>query len=215
MDVFSMKPINEEKIKFILNLKRKGIRDKEVLKAMETIDRKIFLDGIFKSRSEDDIPLPISCGQTISQPSVVAKMIEKLETNKSCKVLEIGTGSGYLTAILSKLSKRVFSIERHESLKKKAESLLINNNFRNVICILGDGSLGIEYQAPFDRIIISAAAEDIPQILIKQTLDLPTLSHFDFDRHLRTWSVLRYREVHTKEFPGYPFLTKLQSCSFH
>ena len=103
MDVFSMKPINEEKIKFILNLKRKGIRDKEVLKAMETIDRKIFLDGIFKSRSEDDIPLPISCGQTISQPSVVAKMIEKLETNKSCKVLEIGTGSGYLTAILSKL----------------------------------------------------------------------------------------------------------------
>ncbi len=88
-----MKPINEEKIKFILNLKRKGIRDKEVLKAMETIDRKIFLDGIFKSRSEDDIPLPISCGQTISQPSVVAKMIEQLETNKSCKVLEIGTGS--------------------------------------------------------------------------------------------------------------------------
>ena len=78
-----MKPINEEKIKFILNLKRKGIRDKEVLKAMETIDRKIFLGGIFKSRSEDDIPLPISCGQTISQPSVAAKMIEKLETNKS------------------------------------------------------------------------------------------------------------------------------------
>ena len=168
MDVFSMNPVNEEKIKFILNLKRKGIRDKEVLKAMETIDRKIFLDGIFKARSEDDIPLPISCGQTISQPSVVAKMIEKLETNKSCKVLEVGTGSGYLTAILSKLSKRVFSIERHESLKKKAESLLINNNFRNVICILGDGSLGIEHQAPFDRIIISAAAEDIPQILIKQ-----------------------------------------------
>ncbi len=163
-----MKTINEEKIKFILHLKRRGIRDTEVLRAMETVERKLFLDGIFQSRSEEDIPLPISCGQTISQPSVVAKMIEKLETNKSCKVLEIGTGSGYLTALLSKLSKRVFSIERHEILKKKAEALLINYKIRNVICILGDGSLGLERQAPFDRIIISAAAEDIPQILMKQ-----------------------------------------------
>jgi len=77
-----MKTINEEKIKFILNLKRKGIRDKEVLRAMETINRRLFLDGIFQSRSEDDIPLPISCGQTISQPSVVAKMIEKLESKR-------------------------------------------------------------------------------------------------------------------------------------
>ena len=97
-----MTNIDENQIKFILNLRRKGIRNKEVLKAMETIDRKLFLNGVFQSRSQDDIPLPISCGQTISQPSVVGKMIEKLEINKSCKVLEIGTGSGYQTAILSK-----------------------------------------------------------------------------------------------------------------
>ena len=163
-----MTNMDENQIKFILNLRSKGIRDKEVLKAMETVDRKLFLNGIFQSRSQDDIPLPISCGQTISQPSLVARMIEKLEINKSCKVLEIGTGSGYQTAILSKLSRRVYSIERHRTLKRKAEALLLDNNFRNVICILGDGSLGIEKQAPFDRIIVSAAAEDIPKILIKQ-----------------------------------------------
>ena len=158
----------EDKIKFILNLKRKGIKDKIVLRTMESIDRKLFLDGIFLSRSQDDIPLPINCGQTTSQPSVIAKMIEKLEINKSCKVLEVGTGSGYQTAILSKLSRRVYTIERYEILKKKAEKLLFDNGFRNVTCISGDGSLGIENQAPFDRILISAAAEDIPKILIYQ-----------------------------------------------
>jgi protein-L-isoaspartate(D-aspartate) O-methyltransferase len=98
----------------------------------------------------------------------VAKMIENLEINKNCKVLEVGTGSGYQTAILSRLSRRVYSIERHEFLKKKAEELLLKNYFKNVTCIFGDGSLGMEHQAPFDRIIISAAAEDIPQKLIEQ-----------------------------------------------
>ena len=159
---------SEKQLKFILNLKRKGIKNKDVLNAMETVDRGLFLEGIFKERSQDDIPLPINCGQTISQPSIVAKMIEKLEINKNCKVLEVGTGSGYQTAILSKLSRRVYSIERHEFLKQKAEELLLNNYFKNVTCIFGDGSLGMEYQAPFDRILISAAAEDIPQTLIKQ-----------------------------------------------
>ena len=163
-----MKTISETNLKFILNLKRKGIKNKEVLKAMETIDRKLFLEGVFQELSQYDIPLPINCGQTISQPSVVAKMVEKLEIDKSCKVLEVGTGSGYQTAILSKLSRRVYSIERHESLKKKAELLLLKNNYKNVTFIFGDGSMGIEHQAPFDRIIISAAAEDIPKILIDQ-----------------------------------------------
>ena len=163
-----MTSVSENQIKFILNLKRKGIKNKDVLNAMETIDRGLFLEGIFQERSQDDIPLPINCGQTISQPSIVAKMIEKLEINKNCKVLEVGTGSGYQTAILSKLSRRVYSIERHEFLKQKAEELLLKNYFKNVTCIFGDGSLGMEHQAPFDRILISAAAEDIPQTLIKQ-----------------------------------------------
>ena len=168
MKVLSMTSASENQIKFILNLKRKGIKNKDVLSAMETIDRGLFLQGIFRERSQDDIPLPINCGQTISQPSIVAKMIEKLEINKNCKVLEVGTGSGYQTAILSKLSRRVYSIERHEFLKQKAEELLLKNYFKNVTCIFGDGSLGMEHQAPFDRILISAAAEDIPQTLIKQ-----------------------------------------------
>ena len=168
MKVLTMTSVSENQIKFILNLKRKGIKNKDVLNAMETIDRGLFLEGIFQERSQDDIALPINCGQTISQPSVVAKMIENLEINKNCKVLEVGTGSGYQTAILSRLSRRVYSIERHEFLKKKAEELLLKNFFKNVTCIFGDGSLGMENQAPFDRIIVSAAAEDIPQILIKQ-----------------------------------------------
>ena len=120
MKVLTMTSVSENQIKFILNLKRKGIKNKDLLNAMETIDRGLFLEGIFQERSQDDIALPINCGQTISQPSVVAKMIENLEINKNCKVLEVGTGSGYQTAILSRLSRRVYSIERHEFLKKKS-----------------------------------------------------------------------------------------------
>ncbi len=159
---------NEKKLKLILGIKKRGIKDNRVLNLIETIDRGIFLDGIFKARSLDDVPLPINCGQTISQPSIVAMMTEKLELTKRCKVLEIGTGSGYQTAILSKLSRRVYTIERHENLKKNAEKLLSRNGFKNITTLLGDGSLGIESQAPFDRIILTAAAEDIPQILLQQ-----------------------------------------------
>ena len=159
---------NEKKLKLILGIKKRGIKDNRILNIIETIDRGIFLDGIFRARSLDDVPLPINCGQTISQPSVVAMMTEKLELTKRCKVLEIGTGSGYQTAILSKLSRRVYTIERHENLKKKAEKLLNDNGFKNITTILGDGSLGIENQAPFDRIILTAAAEDVPQILLQQ-----------------------------------------------
>jgi len=159
---------NEKKLKLILGIKKRGIKDNRILNIIETIDRGIFLDGIFKARSLDDVPLPIKCGQTISQPSVVAMMTEKLELTKRCKVLEIGTGSGYQTAILSKLSRRVYTIERHENLKKKAEKLLNDHGFKNITTILGDGSLGIEKQAPFDRIILTAAAEDVPQILLQQ-----------------------------------------------
>ena len=158
----------EKKIKLLLELKKRGVKDKRVLNSIETIERGIFLDGIFRSRSLDDIPLPINCGQTISQPSIVAIMTEKLEVTRRCKVLEIGTGSGYQTAILSKLARRVYTIERHEILKNKAENLLNQYGFKNITTFLGDGSLGLEEQAPFDRIIITAAAEDIPQILLQQ-----------------------------------------------
>ena len=159
---------NERKLKLLLKLKKEGVKDNRVLKIIETIDRSLFLDGIFKSKSLEDIALPIKCGQTISQPSIVAIMTDKLAPTTRCKVLEVGTGSGYQTAILSKLSRRVYSIERHETLKKKAEQLLTRNGFKNVINILGDGTLGIQKQAPFDRIILTAAAEDVPQILLQQ-----------------------------------------------
>ncbi len=158
----------EKKLKLILTMKKIGVKDNRVLKTMETTDRSLFLDGIFKAKSLEDIPLPIDCGQTISQPSLVAVMTDKLNLTSRCKVLEIGTGSGYQTAILSKLSRRVYSIERHEKLKIKAQKLLHENGFNNVTTILGDGSQGIERQAPFDRIILTAAAEDVPKILLGQ-----------------------------------------------
>ena len=150
-------------------LKREGVEDTQVLSAIADIPRHIFIDDVLKHKAYENTALPIGQGQTISQPYIVARMTELLRlAGVRNKVLEIGTGSGYQTAILSKLSKRVYSVERHRTLKRKAEALLLDNNFRNVICILGDGSLGIEKQAPFDRIIVSAAAEDIPKILIKQ-----------------------------------------------
>ena len=160
--------INEKKLQLLLELKKRGVKDSRVLQTIETIDRSLFLDGVFKPRALEDVPLPIKCGQTISQPSIVAIMTDKLALTTRCKVLEIGTGSGYQTAILSKLSRRVYSVERHQKLKNKAQELLTRNGFRNVTNILGDGTLGIESQAPFDRIILTAAAEDIPQILLKQ-----------------------------------------------
>ena len=103
----------EEKMQFLYAIRSRGITDSRVLNAMEKIDRKKFLKGIFESKAYHDIPLPIACGQTISQPSIVALMTQSLEVTSRCKVLEIGTGSGYQAAILSRLARRVYTLERH------------------------------------------------------------------------------------------------------
>ena len=157
-----------QKANLIMKLRSMGISSKKVLSAIEKIPREIFLPSNFTDYAYENNPLPIGFEQTISQPYIVALMTESLSLKGNEVILEIGTGSGYQTSILSILSRRVYSIERHEFLKKKAEELLLKNFFKNVTCIFGDGSLGMENQAPFDRIIVSAAAEDIPQTLIKQ-----------------------------------------------
>ncbi len=155
-------------MQFILGLRSKGITDARILQAMEAIPRIDFLAGTFQPRAYADTPLPIDCGQTISQPSVVAKMTQALDVTPRCKVLEIGTGSGYQAAILAKLTRRVYTIERHRQLARLATKRLEALDLGYVTVITGDGSLGLPEQSPFDRILLTAASEDPPAILLGQ-----------------------------------------------
>ena len=160
--------MNESKALLMLKLRQNGVFNPEILRSIETIDRSSFVSKNFLNRSLEDIPLPIECGQTISQPSLVALMTQQLEIPYRSKVLEIGTGSGYQTAILSRLSSRVYSIERHKKLVDIAKFRLANLNISNVIILLQDGFFGYSPQAPFDRIILTAAVEEIPNLLADQ-----------------------------------------------
>ncbi len=160
--------LDEQRVQFILGLRSRGITDARVLSAMEATPRDAFLEGIFRDRAYEDRPLPISCGQTISQPSVVALMTQELDVQPRHKVLEIGTGSGYQAAILSRLARRVYTVERHTGLARTAQDLFRRLDLANVTVIPGDGSLGLPAQAPFDRILLTAAAEDPPATLLAQ-----------------------------------------------
>lgn len=158
----------EQIMRFIFALRSAGVTDPDVLRAMERIDRAVFLRGVFSERAYEDTPLPIPCGQTISQPSVVALMTEALEVRPRDKVLEIGTGSGYQAAILSQLARRVYTVERHRPLAAEARKVFDLLGLSNITSFATDGSFGLPEQAPFDRIIITAAAEDPPGPLLEQ-----------------------------------------------
>jgi protein-L-isoaspartate(D-aspartate) O-methyltransferase len=149
-------------------LRQAGIIDTEILSAMEKVPRERFVPHAFEDRAYDGIALPIGHGQTISQPVVVAKMIMALNLNDRIKILEVGAGSGYQTAILSYLCRRVYAIERHRDLLIGAQNLLDEIRRYNVTAVLGDGTLGWPDQAPFERIIVSAAAPEIPENLTNQ-----------------------------------------------
>ena len=158
----------ERKMQFLYALRSKGVTDARVLTAMEAIDRGPFIRGLFASRAYEDMPLPIACGQTISQPSVVGLMSQALQVSSRDKVLEIGTGSGYQAAILSKLARRVYTIDRHRRLVQEARGVFEAMDLTNITAITADGSFGLAEQAPFDRIIVTAAAEDPPGPLLAQ-----------------------------------------------
>ena len=158
----------ENRMQLLFALRSKGITEHRVLDAMERVDRGLFVRGIFADRSYEDMPLPIECGQTISQPSVVGLMTQALDINPRDKVLEIGTGSGYQAAILSHLARRVYTIDRHLRLVRAAREVLQNLGIANVTVISGDGGHGLPEQAPFDRILVTAAAEDPPPPLLAQ-----------------------------------------------
>jgi protein-L-isoaspartate(D-aspartate) O-methyltransferase len=156
------------RMEFLLTLRRRGIGDQAVLRAMDEVPRAHFVEPGFSESAYADQALPIACGQTISQPYVVAYMTEQLAVRAHHRVLEIGTGSGYQAAVLSRLAREVVSIERYRTLAKQARGQLALLGYDNVEVLLGDGLLGCEAKAPFDRIIVTAAAEEVPQALVDQ-----------------------------------------------
>ena len=161
-------PAAERKMRFLFSLRSRGITDTRVLTAMERIDRGHFVRGLFAERAYEDMPLPISCGQTISQPSVVGLMTQALNLQPRDTVLEIGTGSGYQAAILSLLCRRVYTVDRHRRLVREAQEIFRDMGLVNIVAMTADGSFGLPDQAPFDRIIVTAAAEDPPGPLLAQ-----------------------------------------------
>lgn len=156
------------KMQFLFALRSRGVTDQRVLSAMEKIDRGLFVRGLFAERAYEDMPLPIACGQTISQPSVVGLMTQALEVTPRDKVLEVGTGSGYQAAILSQLARRVYTVDRHRRLVREARDIFDALDLVNITAFTADGSFGLPDQAPFDRILVTAAAEDPPGPLLAQ-----------------------------------------------
>ena len=155
-------------MEFLLTLRRRGIGDQAVLRAMDEVPREHFVEAEFTDSAYADQALPISCGQTISQPYVVAYMTEQLVLRPHHRVLEVGTGSGYQAAVLSRLAREVVSIERYRTLADQARERLHVLGYNNVEVVVGDGFAGVPGRAPYDRIIVTAAAEQIPQTLVDQ-----------------------------------------------
>jgi protein-L-isoaspartate(D-aspartate) O-methyltransferase len=164
-------PPSDEKIQrmeFLLTLRRRGISNQAVLRAMDDVPREYFVTPETADAAYADQALPIACGQTISQPYVVAYMTEQLDVNPEHRVLEVGTGSGYQAAILARLAREVVTIERYRTLAEQARDRLKTLGCGNVEVIFGDGLAGMPERAPFDRIIVTAAAEEVPKALLDQ-----------------------------------------------
>ena len=153
-------------LRLLMELRGLGITDARVLGALERVRREAFVPAAFRDQAWENVALPIGQAQTISQPLVVALMTQALEVGERHKVLEIGTGSGYQASILAKLCRRVFTMERHRPLLKDAEKRFAELKIHNVTTRFGDGSRGWPEQAPFDRIMITAAAPEVPQVLV-------------------------------------------------
>ena len=156
------------KIRLLMELRKQGVSDTKVLSAMERVPRQLFVPEAFQDQAYENIALPIGAGQTISQPQIVAEMTTALELGPRLKVLEVGTGSGYQAAVLAHLCRRLYTIERHRTLAQEAERRFAALRLGNIVVQIGDGVAGWPAQAPFDRIIVTAQAEMLPEILLSQ-----------------------------------------------
>jgi protein-L-isoaspartate(D-aspartate) O-methyltransferase len=161
-------PGNVERMEFLLSLRRRGIGDPLVLRAMDEVPREHFVTPEFSEAAYADQALPIACGQTISQPYVVAYMTERLDVYPVHRVLEIGTGSGYQAAVLSRLAREVVSVERFRTLAEAARMRFETLGYKNVNVITGDGTAGYPERAPYDRVMVTAAAEEVAEAWIEQ-----------------------------------------------
>ena len=159
---------DSRKIRLILHLRHNGITDSKVLGAIERVPRELFVPEAFRDQAYEDVALPIGYEQTVSQPTVVARMTQALEPGPRLKALEIGTGSGYQTAVLAALCRRVYTTERHRPLLAEAERRLAELRITNVTASARDGLKGWPEQAPFDRILVTAAAAAVPDALAEQ-----------------------------------------------
>ncbi len=180
----------EGRMEFLLSLRRRGIGDAAVLRAMDEVPREQFVEDAYADAAYADQALPISCGQTISQPYVVAYMTEQLGVKPHHRVLEVGTGSGYQAAVLARLAREVVTVERYRTLAETARKRIAKLGIGNVAVIAGDGLAGLPEHAPYDRIIVTAAAERIPQALVDELAEggvmvLPLGPHSDAQRLVR------------------------------
>jgi protein-L-isoaspartate(D-aspartate) O-methyltransferase len=197
-----------ERQKMVENqLRARGIRDERLLRAMELVPRHEFVEPHYRDQAYEDHPLPINAGQTVSQPYIVALMLEILHLEPSSKVLEIGTGSGYQTAILAEICAYVYSVERHPQLAYEAQETLSRLGFTSLTLRVGDGSQGLPEYAPFDAIVVSAAAKQIPAPLFEQLREggrmiIPVGPH-----EAQELQLVRKRE-------GKPLITLLEGCRF-
>ena len=188
-------------------LQARGIRDERVLSAMERVPRHEFVEPHYRDQAYEDHPLPINAGQTVSQPYIVALMLEILHLDPSSRVLEIGTGSGYQTAILAEICAHVYSVERHPQLADEAQQTLSRLGFNNLTLRVGDGGEGLPQHAPFDAIVVSAAAKQIPVPLFDQLREggrmiIPVGPH-----EAQELQLVRKRD-------GKPLITLLDGCRF-
>ncbi len=157
-----------QRARLILSLRSQGVSEPAVLGALEQTPRDLFTPQLFQDRAWEDSALPIACGQTISQPYIVALMTQALNIEPRARVLEIGTGSGYQTAVLSRLARLVYTVERYRTLMGEAEARFKALELGNIITRFGDGAKGWPEQAPFDRILVTAAAPSEPKTLLSQ-----------------------------------------------
>jgi protein-L-isoaspartate(D-aspartate) O-methyltransferase len=191
------------KIRLIMELRRAGITDTRVLAAIERIPREEFMLPTFRDQAYENLALPIGHGQTISQPYVVAMMSQALDVQEKMKVLEVGTGSGYQAAVLSRLCRRLYTIERYQPLAEEAETRLHRLRFSNVVFRVADGTKGWKEQAPFDRILVTAASRDVPPALLEQlapggimVLPIgPDPLHQNIERIVKTEDGLRREQI--------------------
>jgi protein-L-isoaspartate(D-aspartate) O-methyltransferase len=188
-------------------LRARGIRDERVLAAMFRIPRHEFVSEEHRDQVYEDHPIPIGEGQTISQPYIVAIMLEALALDPSDTVLEIGTGSGYQTALLAELVRQVYSVERYASLARAAQATLARLGFNNVEVLVGDGSRGLPDHAPFDAIVVSAAAPQIPPPLFEQLREGGRMVIPVGPAHAQELQLVRKHE-------GQPVVTSMEGCRF-